>query len=312
MSARSSPPTILLTGANGQVGWELRRSLAALGRVVALGRSELDLADVARIRETVRALHPSLLVNAAAYTAVDRAETEREAAFAINAIAPAVLAGEAARLGIPMVHYSTDYVFDGSSRRPYVENDDPAPLNVYGESKLAGDLAVAASGARHLILRTSWVYAARGHNFMRTMLRLAREREELRVVDDQAGAPSPAWLVADVTERLLGALAMPAGAPPFQLNHGDSGIYNVATSGATSWHGFATRILALDPDRANQRCRAVIPVPTRDFPTPARRPARSVLDTGRLAAVLGGTPPAWEEALALTIAQLPATPGRNA
>lgn len=298
---------VLLTGANGQLGWELRRSLAPLGQVVALGRDELELGSVGAIREVVRSARPALVVNAAAYTAVDRAEAEREAAFAINAIAPAVLAAEAARLGAPMVHFSTDYVFDGQAPIPYTEQDAAAPLNVYGESKLAGDHAVAASGAAHLILRTSWVYATRGHNFMRTMLRLAHEREELRVVDDQVGAPTPAWLIADVTAELLRALAITREDGALRIATGREGTYNVATTGQTSWHGFAARILTLDPDRARQRCRALIPIPTREYPTPAARPARSLLDTAKLAAATGNAPPGWEETLERTMAVLPST-----
>ncbi len=296
-----SRPIILLTGADGQVGSELLRALAPLGRVVAPRRAELDLSDDTALRDTMRALRPALIVNAAAYTAVDRAESERETAFAVNAAAPGVLAEEAASIGSTIVHYSTDYVFDGTKGSPYLESDTPAPANAYGESKLAGDRAVAASGAPYVILRTSWVYAARGHNFMRTMLRLAHEREELRVVSDQVGAPTPAWLLADVTVRLLTG-HVEGNAFPISTSKG--GIYNVTTKGHTSWHGFAERILELDPQRADQRCRVITPITTADFPTAARRPAYSVLDTTRVERALGKPMAGWEEALERTMAHL--------
>lgn len=293
--------SILLTGADGQVGWELRRALAPLGRVTALTRADADLTDHERLREVVRAVQPAAVVNAAAYTAVDRAESERELAFAVNAAAPAVLAGEAALAGALMVHYSTDYVYDGASRRPYVESDPVAPVNAYGESKLAGDLAVAASGARHLVLRTGWVYAARGHNFLRTMLRLAHEREELRVVSDQVGGPTPARLIAETTARLLARRATGRG---FELPEAECGTYHVAAAGATSWHGFARAILELDPRRASQRCRAVTAIATADFPTPARRPAYSVLDTGLLERTFELHMPPWRDELELVMREL--------
>lgn len=291
-------PTIIVTGADGQVGWELCRALAPLGRVVALRRSDVDLAEHDRLREAVRGLRPALIVNAAAYTAVDRAESEREAAFAVNAVAPGVLAAEAARTGATIVHYSTDYVFDGAADRAYVEDDPPSPMSVYGASKLAGDEAVAASGAPHLILRTSWVYAARGSNFMRTMLRLAHEREELRVVADQSGAPTPARLVAQVTAQLLARHATGAS---FELPAERWGSYHVASSGVTSWYEFACAILALDPRRDDQRCRAVTPIATSEFPTPARRPAYSVLDTGKLERTWGLRMPEWRGQLELVM-----------
>lgn len=301
-----TPPIILLTGASGQVGSELVRALAPLGQVVAPGRGELDLSDSGALRETTRSVRPALIVNAAAYTAVDRAESESESAFAINAVAPGVLADEAARTGAMIVHYSTDYVFDGAGKSPYTERDAPAPVNVYGESKLAGDLAVAASGAPYYILRTSWVYAASGHNFMRTMLRLAREREELRVVSDQIGSPTPAWLLAEVTTQLLkGHLKLGVPAVP----RAGSGIYNATTKGHTSWHGFAERILELDPRRGEQKCRVVTAISTADFPTPARRPAYSVLDTTLLEHALGRPMPGWSEALKRTMAQMVADGG---
>ena len=292
---------VLVTGAEGQVGWEARRAFAPLGSVVAVERRDVDFADVDALRALVRAHRPALIVNAAAYTAVDRAESERDVAFAVNAAAPRALAEEAARLGAVVVHFSTDYVFDGTKDTPYLEDDEPSPLNVYGESKLAGDRAVASSGAAHLVFRTSWVYAARGHNFLRTMLKLAHDRESLRVVADQTGAPTPARLLAEVSAQIVsryaadGALTIPE--PRW-------GIYNVVTRGATTWHAFAQRILELDARRAEQRCREVVPIPTSDYSTAARRPARSLLDVGKLERVYQLRMPAWDEQLELVMEEL--------
>ena len=270
---------ILLTGANGQVGWELRKTLAPLGEIAACGHAELDLADAARVRDAVRAANADVIVNAAAYTAVDRAETEREAAFAVNALAPGVLAEEAKKSGALLVHYSTDYVFDGTKAVPYVEDDAPNPINVYGASKLAGERAIAASGCRYLILRTSWVYGPRGSNFMLTMLRLAKQRPELRVVDDQFGAPTSSPALARATVQAL--------------RPGAHGLYHLAAAGRTSWCGFARAILK----------RAGIATPVRairteDYPAPARRPRNSRLDCSRLRADLGVQMASWEEQLA--------------
>jgi dTDP-4-dehydrorhamnose reductase len=292
---------LLLTGAAGQVGWELRRTLAPLGTVVALRRADVDLADAGALRAALRAHRPSAIVNAAAYTAVDRAESEPTLAFAVNAVAPGVLAEEAARLGVPLVHYSTDYVFDGTKGAPYTEEDPVAPLGAYGEGKLAGDEAVGRAGGPHLVFRTSWVYAARGRNFLRTMLRLARERDELRVVSDQTGVPTPARLVAEVTAQVLARHATTGG---FALPAAASGVYNVAARGATTWHAFATAILAADPRRAEQRCRTVVPITTADFPTPARRPAFSVLDPSKLERTFGLRMPEWREGLALVMEEV--------
>ena len=295
-------PTILLTGADGQVGGELRRALAPLGHVVALLRADADLADPDALRAAVRRVAPALVVNAAAFTAVDRAERERDLAFAVNARAPQVLAEEAARLGAPIVHYSTDYVFDGTKGAPYVEDDPVAPLGVYGESKLAGERAVAATSPAHLVLRTSWVYAARGRNFLRTMLRLAHERDELRVVADQRGVPTPARLVADVTAAIVARHGTGEGV---DLT-GVAGTYHLAARGETTWHAFAEAIVALDPRRAARRCAAVTPIATAEFPTPARRPAYSVLDPARLERAFGLRMPAWRSQLELVMAELAA------
>ncbi|MEX2199301.1 MAG: dTDP-4-dehydrorhamnose reductase [Burkholderiales bacterium] len=282
---------ILLTGRNGQVGWELLKALAPLGEIVAPARAELDLRDAARIREVVRAANPDVIVNAAAYTTVDKAESERDAAFALNAGAPGVLAEEAKRSGALLVHYSTDYVFDGTKPSPYVEEDAPNPINVYGESKLEGERAIAVSGCRYLILRTSWVYGPRGSNFMLTMLRLAKERPELRVVDDQVGAPTSSLEIARATATLLAKGAL--------------GLYHMTAAGETSWCGFARAIL--------ERAGIAMPVTairTEDYPTPAKRPRNSRLDCSRLRADFGVTLAPWDEALAETMAARSYNSGR--
>jgi dTDP-4-dehydrorhamnose reductase len=280
---------ILLLGRNGQVGWELERALAPLGEITALGRAELDLADVPRLAATVRTLQPGVIVNAAAYTAVDKAESDRDAAFAVNATAPRVLGEEAKRIRALLVHYSTDYVFDGAKGAPYVEDDATHPLNVYGASKLAGEEAIRKSACRHLILRTSWVYGPRGANFMLTMLRLAKERPELRVVDDQLGAPTSSKSIADATATVLArALESP------RLG----GLYHLAAAGETSWCGFAREILA-----QAGLATPVVPIPTEQYPTPARRPRDSRLDCARLRETFGVTLARWEEALARAMAE---------
>ncbi len=295
---------ILLLGANGQVGTELLRSLAALGEVVAATRNGVlgdgrrcEAADFdlpGSLPALVARVAPDAVVNAAAYTAVDRAETEPDAAFRANAEAPAALAAACAERDALLVHYSTDYVFDGSADRPYRVDDATAPLGVYGASKLAGEQAVRASGARHLILRTAWVYAAHGHNFLLTMLRLAKEREVLRVVADQIGSPTPAPLIADVTARLLRA------------DGGRSGTWHLTTSGHTSWHGFAQAIFAGAVERGLlARAPEVIPIGTGDYPTPARRPAWSVLDNSALQRDFGLELPHWQEALSGVLASVP-------
>jgi len=269
---------ILLTGASGQVGWELRKTLAPLGEVRSFDRYGLDLADVSTLVATVRSLQPRIIVNAAAYTAVDNAQDERDMAFAVNATAPGVLAEEAKRIGAFLVHYSTDYVFDGAKAAPYVEDDPTGPINVYGESKLAGEQAVANSGCRHLIVRTSWVYGPRGRNFYLTMLRLAKERPELRVVDDQLGAPTSSLAIARATAELL--------------PKGIEGLYHMTAGGETSWCGFARAIL-----RRAGLATPVVPIRAEDYPTPARRPRSSRLDCSRLARDTGVALAPWEDAL---------------
>ncbi len=284
---------LLLLGRNGQVGWELQRALAPLGELIALDRqSDPERCDFSRpesLAGTVRALRPDVIVNAAAHTAVDKAESEPALARAVNAEAPSVLAREAATLGAWLVQYSSDYVFDGSGSAPRAEDAPTGPLGVYGRSKLEGEEAIRASGCRHLILRTSWVYSARGGNFARTMLRLAAERERLTVIDDQIGAPTGAELIADVTAHALRRLRDDAGL---------GGTYHLAAAGQTSWHGYARHVI--EWARAHGQPVKVAPeaiaaVPTSEFPTPARRPLNSRLDTRRLRASFGLHLPPWQQ-----------------
>lgn len=265
---------ILLTGKTGQVGYELERSLQGLGEIIALDRSQMDLANLDQVRAVIRSIKPDLIVNPAAYTAVDKAESEPELAMRINGEAPGVMAQEAKKLGAAMIHYSTDYVFDGTKITPYSEDDPTCPINVYGATKLAGEQAIQAAGIPHLILRTSWVYGMRGNNFLRTMLRLSQEREELRIVADQHGAPTWCRTIADTTARIV-ALAEDA------RNTQDwwqqrSGIYNLTAQGQTTWYGFTQAILE-NAAVANKLAKQprLSPIATRDYPLPARRPTHS-------------------------------------
>ncbi len=286
---------ILLTGITGQLGWELKRTLAPLGQVVALDSRALDLTDATAIRRQVEAIAPRVIVNPAAYTAVDQAEREPERARLINAIAPGILAEAARQCGALMVHYSTDYVFDGSKDGPYQEDDVAKPLNVYGATKLAGEEAIRASGVRHLILRTSWVYGRRGGNFLRTMQRLMRERSELSIVDDQVGAPTWSRLIAEATAQILAQCLSPArGADRPE----PWGTYHLTCSGATSWYGFAAAIAELEGHGTRLNA-----IPSTQYPTLARRPANSRLDNGKLARVFGLRLPHWREALKLCLEQ---------
>ena len=287
---------ILLFGKGGQLGWELQRSLAPLGELIALDvDSRQQCGDFTRlddIAKTVRAIAPDVIVNAAAYTAVDKAESEPEQVRTINALAPGILARESRKLGSWLIHYSTDYVFDGSGSKPWVETDPTGPCSVYGSTKLEGEEAIRASGCHHLIFRTSWVYAARGGNFAKTMLRLAQERERLTVIDDQIGAPTGADLLADVTAHAIRtALQQP------EL----SGLYHLVAGGETSWHGYACFVLNLARQAGIElkvAAENVIPVPTSAFPLPARRPLNSRLDARNLQTTFDVHLPLWRTGVA--------------
>ena len=293
---------ILLLGKGGQVGWELQRSLAPLGNVTALDFDSpehcADFSRPADVAATVRALRPDIIVNAAAHTAVDKAESEPDLARLINATTPGLIAQEAARLGAWMVHYSTDYVFDGSGTRPWLESDTPGPLSVYGRTKLEGEQRIEQSGAKHLILRTSWVYAARGGNFAKTMLRLAQERERLTVIDDQWGAPTGAELLADATAHALRHL---------HQHPQDAGLYHLVASGETTWNGYAKYVLELAgkaQDATKIIAKEVAPVPTSAFPTPAVRPHNSRLNTHKFQTTFGLVLPAWQTGVARMLAEI--------
>jgi dTDP-4-dehydrorhamnose reductase len=292
---------ILLTGKDGQVGFELARALAPLGEVVAVGRADCDLDDADALRALVRRVAPDVIVNPAAYTAVDRAESERELAFAVNARAPGILGEEAARIKALVVHYSTDYVFDGAGADPYTEDDAPAPQSVYGSSKLAGERALAEACPHHLILRTSWVLGVNGGNFAKTMLRLAAEREQLTVVDDQFGAPTSAALLADLTAHLVRQYARD-GAKDFPC-----GTYHVAAAGETSWYEYARFVLGT-AQAAGMSLKAgpdqVQRVTTAAYPTAAKRPANSRLDTSRFRRTFGLRLPPWQDGAGQVLQQL--------
>ncbi|NOS96970.1 MAG: dTDP-4-dehydrorhamnose reductase [Methylotenera sp.] len=293
---------ILLLGKNGQVGWELQRSLAPLGELVVLGSNsqELcgDLTSLEGLAQTIRVVAPNVIVNAAAHTAVDKAESEPELTHTINALAPSVLAQEAKRIGALLVHYSTDYVFDGAGDTPWLETDATAPLSVYGESKLAGEAAIIASGCQHLIFRTSWVYAARGGNFAKTMLKLAQERDALKVINDQVGAPTGADLLADVTAH---AIRTAIQRPEI------CGLYHLVAGGQTTWHGYANFVIdyarehGLDIKVAPE---AIVPVPTSAFPTPAKRPLNSRLNTSKLRDTFNLNLPDWQSGVTRMLAEI--------
>lgn len=308
---------ILLAGKNGQIGWELQRTLATIGEVVAVGRNEMDLANPDSIQSTIREIKPALIVNAAAYTAVDKAEEESELAMAVNGTAPGIIAEEAKHIGAVVFHYSTDYVFDGSKTEPYTEEDEPNPISVYGKTKLAGERAIQAAGTPFLILRTSWVYSNRGKNFLLTILRLAKERDELKIVDDQIGAPTWARAVAETTARILAqwyssitnhdSRITDVKLPLTQsLNHDSRftdmcGLYHLTASGETTWYGFARKILDLSAPLTHHDSRLtsnasprLVPIETNDYPTPARRPKNSRLDNSKLIGTFGFVPPTWD------------------
>ncbi|TAK48580.1 MAG: dTDP-4-dehydrorhamnose reductase [Xanthobacteraceae bacterium] len=281
---------ILLLGKDGQLGWALQRPLALRGELVAHGRASCDLGEAQALRAAIRAAAPDVIVNAAAYTAVDRAESERDLCFRINAEAPRVIAEEAARANARLIHYSTDYVYDGAKTGAYVEADAPNPLGVYGASKLAGDSAVLAAGGHCLILRVSWVYGRTGNNFARTMLRLAAERDELKVVDDQIGAPTSVELIAEVTARWIDRWQ--------EGGEGGNGVYHLAPRGHTSWHGYAVELIN-EAARRGMKLKAgagrIRPIAARDYPVAAARPANSVLDCARILAELPICLPDWRD-----------------
>ena len=285
-----TPPRLLLIGKIGQVGWELRRTLAPMAQVTCVDFPEIDLTSGDSIRRWVRDTNPQVIINAAAYTAVDKAESEPELAMKINGIAPGILAEEAKKAGALLVHYSTDYIFDGSRTQPYVETDAPNPLGSYGRSKLAGDNAVLAVAGAHLIFRLCWVYGARGQNFMLTMMRLARERDKLRVVSDQMGCPTWSRMIAETTTLALKQTIVAPDPGAF------SGVYHLASSGVTSWHGFAEAIINLMP-AAEKKCSRVEAISTADFPTPTKRPAYSVLGCDKLERTFRLRLPNWQDSL---------------
>ncbi len=296
---------ILLLGKNGQVGWELQRSLAPLGELIALDRHSTeqcgDISKLAELADTVRNVRPDVIVNAAAHTAVDKAESEPELAHTLNALAPEVLAMEAAKLGAWLVHYSTDYVFDGSGDQPWVETDATSPLSVYGASKLEGEALIAKHCPKHLIFRTSWVYAARGGNFAKTMLRLAQERDKLTVINDQFGAPTGADLIADITTHAIRHVSTARAAQEL------AGIYHLVASGETTWFDYAKHVVAQAQQAQSAikiKATQILPVPTSAFPTPASRPHNSRLSTHKLQQTFGLTLPAWQTSINRMLAEI--------
>jgi len=299
---------LLVTGATGQVGWQLQRTLAPLGEVIACTRAELDLSNPDAAAKVVRDLAPYIVVNAGAYTAVDKAESEPDLAHTINAVAPGRIAAEIARSGGLMIHYSTDYVFDGEKAAPYDEADTPAPLNVYGATKLAGERSIAATGCAHIILRTTWVYDIRGKNFLRTVLRLAREREELTMVADQHGAPTWARAIAEATAQITARCIQMRGVTGWS----NTGTYHLTSAGQTTWAGFAQQILEEYTTLAEWPAdtgewgsplvaKRVVPIPSAQFPTPARRPRNSVLSNAHLLSTFGLQLPDWRQQLRLAL-----------
>jgi dTDP-4-dehydrorhamnose reductase len=292
---------ILLTGVTGQVGWELQKSLMNLGEVIPVSRHVnnshlyMDLSKPDSIRQVIREIQPDLIINPGAYTAVDKAESEPELAMAVNGIAPGIIAEEAKLIGAGVIHYSTDYVFDGKSSKPYTEIDQPEPQNIYGKTKLAGEKAIQAIAVPHLIIRTSWVYGLRGKNFLMTMLKLAKEREELKVVDDQVGSPTWSRLIAESTAQILSL-----GKYNFQdFFHNNSGTYHLTSTGQTSWYDFAKAIFEVVPNRNQYKLQNLVAIPTFEYPTPTKRPAFSTLNTAKVSQTFGLVLPNWRENLEL-------------
>ena len=296
----SQPRRILILGATGQVGRELQRSFAGAGEPICCNRRQADLANPDQLRSVIRAAAPGVILNAAAYTAVDRAETDQEMAAAINADAPRVLAEEARRLNALLVHYSTDYVFDGSKNSPWLETDPTNPLNVYGATKLAGEQAIAEVGGKHLIFRTSWVYGPHGKNFLLTMLNLGRERDQLKVVDDQTGAPTTSFAIAEATKAVVDGVLSGA----FGRAETWTGLYNMTCSGATTWAGFARAIFEQAGSLVGERIPEVIPIESKDYPTPATRPLYSVLSNEKLSERFDVRLPPWTDGLHIVLDRL--------
>ena len=294
---------ILLTGTSGQVGWELQRSLMTFGEVICAGREvaspslRIDLSAPDTIRAVIREVKPDLIVNPAAYTAVDKAESEPELAMAVNGIAPGVIAEEAKLLGAGIIHYSTDYVFNGTQATPYTEEDATDPQNIYGKTKLAGEQAIQAIGLPHIILRTSWVYGTRGKNFLLTMLKLGREREELKVVNDQMGAPTWSRMIAESTAQILTEGKQELD----DFLSSNSGVYHLTATGQTSWYDFAKTIFELDPNSSQQKLKNLLAIPSSEYPTPAKRPAYSSLDTSKISTQFGVALPNWQQSLELLL-----------
>ena len=285
---------ILLIGKGGQIGGELSSLLQPFGELIIYGKQDLDLTQEDRIREKLRDVQPHVIVNAAAYTAVDKAEEEPDLALAVNGTAPAILAEEAKKLGAALVHYSTDYVFDGEKPGPYTEEDSPSPLGVYGRTKLAGDEAIQSTGLPHLIFRTAWVYGLKGGNFLLTIQRLAKERDELKIVDDQIGSPTWSRTIAQTTANVLTQVLPQSSPGDLSRFEQASGLYNLVCGGQTSWFGFAQAILEASSSSQDTKLTSIS---TSEYPTPAKRPQNSVLSTERLRSAFGITPPAWDVTL---------------
>lgn len=301
-------PKILLLGKNGQLGWELQRTLSPLANLIALGRADLDVLNFEALAQTIATLSPHWIVNAVAYTAVDQAESEPELAMAVNGKAPGILAAAAGRCGASLVHYSTDYVFNGQKNSPYTEMDDPDPLSVYGQTKLAGEQAIQQGATPYLILRTSWIYGIRGKNFLRTLLRLLADRQELKIVDDQRGAPTWSRMVAEATAQIIAQYPRQADFSASRSIADDQGVYHLTAQGETSWYGFAKAIADASTQAKLSNNRAIppqvarlLPIPSREYPTPAPRPAYSVLDHHKASTVFGIKLPDWRQQLDMAL-----------
>ncbi|MBN1378986.1 MAG: dTDP-4-dehydrorhamnose reductase [Gammaproteobacteria bacterium] len=293
---------ILLVGKNGQIGWELQRTLSALGELIATDRQSLDLANVDMIRKVVNDIKPQLIVNASAYTAVDQAESEFEAAMTVNAIAPGILADEAKKIGAALIHYSTDYVFDGKKASPYHEEDICSPLNIYGESKKAGEIAIQNSGCVYIVLRTSWIYGNRGKNFLKSIVNLSKQKHELKIVDDQIGSPTWCRSVAEYSTQIIKSYLRRS----FFLGkmEKDAGIYHISATNHVSWYGFAERILKEYSRNSGCALAKLVPITTSEYPLPAKRPKYTVLSNDKINKVFGIKMPAWEDMLTMCLSEM--------